>query len=155
MPMADSKEKTTSVSVDQARSPCPVPLTPALEGATSHSSFLSLPPEILLEIANYFVDDYHFWNQKCFKNLRKRGIAQKFCPYYCLAYSHPYLYTLLLGRSVISNIRLWEERQRRMLHEKKIRRRDLKPSSADCIIMNEDFPKEMVRDRKSQTAQEE
>ena len=107
--------------------------------STPKASLLSMPNEVLLQIADYFIDDYYFWKQTRLKYLRRMGAAEKFCPYLCLANTHPYLYALLLGNSCPSNIKIWNERRERDLRISKRRRKS--PPTADCLMLNEDFAK--------------
>lgn len=59
---------------------------------------LSLPPELLLHIANYHLDDFLFWqSNQCrhlSKYLQKRQL--NLWPYLALSKSHPYLWSLLI-----------------------------------------------------------
>lgn len=61
------------------------------------ASLLSLPPELLLHIAHHFIDDYLFWRSSRFKHLRKATASLHLCTYVCLAKTHPFLCSLLLG----------------------------------------------------------
>ena len=127
--------------------PISIPSSPSEAGANlpvSHSTFLSLPNEILLHIADYLIDDYYFWKNTRFKRLWRMGVAQRLCSYYNLACAHPFLYDLLLSQSCPSNIQLWDERrkhtQSQPLLSKLGRKRKRRPSFENCIALNEDFP---------------
>lgn len=64
----------------------------------SKLGLLSLPPELLLQIANYHLDDFMFWqSNQCrylSKYLKKKQL--KLWPYLALSAAHPYLYSLLI-----------------------------------------------------------
>ena len=141
--------------VDEANEAAIVPLK-TISGMTvleeqehrqAKPTLLTLPPEILLQIASHFLSDYHFWTQPRFKHLRRRltmvssinsrasnasgpgtgttslsaGVGS-FCPYVCLALTHPYLYALLLGLSGAGtgSLRVWRERRRKEVQDRKV-----------------------------------
>ena len=59
---------------------------------------LSLPPELLLQIARYHLDDFLFWESNQCRNLSKylKKRQLKDWPYLSLSKAHPYLYELLI-----------------------------------------------------------
>ena len=59
---------------------------------------LSLPPELLLQIASYHLDDFLFWQSNSCRHLSKYLAKSKLhmWPYLALSKAHPYLYELLI-----------------------------------------------------------
>ena len=72
--------------------------------ARTNPTFLSLPPEILLMIANYYLVDFLFWENSRFKYLRKITYERNLCTYLTLARAHPYLWRLLMGQKLLQSI---------------------------------------------------
>lgn len=63
-------------------------------------SLLSLPPELLLQIASHHLDDFTFWQSNQCRSLSKYLPRRQLShwPYLALAKAHPYLYALLITR---------------------------------------------------------
>lgn len=61
---------------------------------------LSLPPELILQIANYHLDDFLFWQSNQCRNLSKYLTKRQvnLWPYIALAQAHPYLHSLLIAQ---------------------------------------------------------
>ena len=61
---------------------------------------LSLPPELLLQIANYHIDDFMFWQSNSCRRLSKylKKDQLRLWPYLALSKAHPYLYSLLISQ---------------------------------------------------------
>ena len=59
---------------------------------------LSLPPELLLQIASYHLDDFLFWQSNQCRNPSKYSAKHqlKSWPYLALSKTHPYPYSLLI-----------------------------------------------------------
>ena len=59
---------------------------------------LSLPPELLLQIASYHLEDFLFWQSNQCRYLSKYLKKQDLYlwPYIALSKAHPYLYSLLI-----------------------------------------------------------
>ena len=60
-------------------------------------TLISLPQEVLLNIADHFLDDYLIWKTQL-KYLRKMTFRLDLCPYINLARAHPHLWNVLLAR---------------------------------------------------------
>ena len=61
---------------------------------------LSLPPELLLQIANHHIDDFLFWQSNPCRRLSRylKKDQLRLWPYLALSSAHPYLYALLIGQ---------------------------------------------------------
>lgn len=59
---------------------------------------LSLPPELLLQIASYHLDDFLFWQSNQCRYLSKylKKHQLHLWPYLALSKAHPYLWSLLI-----------------------------------------------------------
>jgi len=64
----------------------------------SPTTLLSLPPELLLMIADYHLDDYLFWECGRFKYLRKITYETHGCSYVSFAKTNVYLWGLMMER---------------------------------------------------------
>ena len=60
-------------------------------------TLITLPQEVLLNIADHFLDDYLIWKTQL-KYLRKMTFHLDLCPYINLARTHPHLWNVLLAR---------------------------------------------------------
>lgn len=60
-------------------------------------TLITLPQEVLLNIADHFLSDYLLWKTQL-KYLRKATFHLDLCPYVNLARTHPYLWNVLLAR---------------------------------------------------------
>ena len=60
-------------------------------------TLITLPQEVLLNIADHFLSDYLLWKTQL-KYLRKATFHLDHCPYINLARTHPYLWNVLLAR---------------------------------------------------------
>jgi hypothetical protein len=72
-------------------------MAPRSQTSDPKPSLTTLPPEILLQIADYFLEDYLLWKTQL-RYLRKATFHLDLCPYLNMARTHSSLWNVLNAR---------------------------------------------------------